>query len=176
MSDTFFNTVQNDVVVQLAYNLTVDGNELESDMLEYLHGHQNIIPGLEDALTGMDLGESRDVLVSAKDAYGEYDKEAVVLVTRESFPPNFEIKLGEPMRLRDAQGHIFTGIATALTEENVELDLNHPLAGKDLHFTVTILGIRAASIEELEAGSLQTGCGSCGSDGCSADCSDGCCC
>ncbi|MFZ3071070.1 MAG: peptidylprolyl isomerase [Anaerolineaceae bacterium] len=171
MDDNTFNTVQNDTVVQLAYNLTVDSEELESDVLEYLHGHENIIPGLEDALTGLQVGDTRDVLVQASDGYGEYDPEAIVLVTRESFPPNFEIRLGEPMRLRDAEGHIFTGIATALNEDTVELDLNHPMAGKNLQFTVTVLSVRPASEDELAAGSLQQSCDTCGSE----DCSSGCC-
>ena len=171
MTEQNMNTIQNDTVVQLAYNLLVDGEEIESDVLEYLHGHENIIPGLENALTGLQVGDTKEVLVRAEDAYGEFDPDAVVMVTRASFPPDFEIRLGEPMRLRDANGHVFTGVATALYEDSVELDLNHPMAGKDLQFTVTVLGIRPATDAELAAGRLISGCdGSC-EDGCS----DGCC-
>ena len=171
MTEQNMNTIQNDAVVQLAYNLVVDGEEIESDVLEYLHGHENIIPGLENALTGLQVGDTKEVLVRAEDAYGEFDSDAVVMVTRASFPPDFEIRLGEPMRLRDANGHVFTGVATALYEDSVELDLNHPMAGKDLQFTVTVLGIRPATDVELAAGRLISGCdGSC-EDGCS----DGCC-
>jgi FKBP-type peptidyl-prolyl cis-trans isomerase SlyD len=140
-------------------------------VVEYLHGHENIITGLENALTGLQVGDTKEVLVRAEDAYGEFDPDAVVMVTRASFPPDFEIRLGEPMRLRDANGHVFTGVATALYEDAVELDLNHPMAGKDLQFTVTVLGIRPATDAELAAGRLISGCdGSC-EDGCS----DGCC-
>jgi FKBP-type peptidyl-prolyl cis-trans isomerase SlyD len=119
----------------------------------------------------LQVGDTKEVLVRAEDAYGEFDPDAVVMVTRASFPPDFEIRLGEPMRLRDANGHFFTGVATALYEDSVELDLNHPMAGKDLQFTVTVLGIRPATDVELAAGRLISGCdGSC-EDGCS----DGCC-
>lgn len=86
MTENILNAVQDDAVVQLAYNLVVDGEEIESEVLEYLHGHQNIIPGLENALTGLEVGDSKEVLVLAEDAYGEFDPEAVVLVTRKSFP------------------------------------------------------------------------------------------
>ncbi|HOT26224.1 MAG: peptidylprolyl isomerase [Chloroflexi bacterium] len=170
MTEKILNAVQDDTVVQLAYNLVVDGEEIEFEVLEYLHGHQNIIPGLENALTGLAVGESKEVLVLAEDAYGEFDPDAVVLVSRKSFPPDFEIRLGEPMNLRDASGHVFTGVATALTDETVELDLNHPMAGKDLQFTVTILGIRPATELEIQNGRLGMSC-----DSCSDGCSDGCC-
>ena len=170
MTENILNPVQDDAVVQLAYNLVVDGEEIESEVLEYLHGHQNIIPGLENALTGLEVGDSKEVLVLAEDAYGEFDPDAVVQVTRKSFPPDFDIRLGEPMHLRDANGHVFTGVATALTDENVELDLNHPMAGKDLQFTVTILGIRPATEQEIQNGGLSHAC-----EGCGEGCSDGCC-
>ena len=71
MTEQNMNTIQNDTVVQLAYNLLVDGEEIESDVLEYLHGHENIITGLENALTGLQVGDTKEVLVRAEDAYGE---------------------------------------------------------------------------------------------------------
>ena len=61
MTEQELSTVQNDAVVQMAYNLTVDGEEIESNTMEYLHGHGNIIPGLETPMTGMKLGESKDI-------------------------------------------------------------------------------------------------------------------
>lgn len=177
MEENELSAVQSDAVVQIAYNLTIDGEELESDVLEYLHGFGNIIPGLEEALTGMKIGESKDIHIEAAKAYGDYDNEMVLGVSRESFPPDFEIRLGEPMRLRDAEGHVFQGVATALSEDTVELDLNHPLAGKDLDFSVTVLALRPASDEELEHGHIHSGCESCsgGEDCAGGECSDGCC-
>ncbi len=175
MEETKQNTIKNDHVVQIAYNLTVDGKEVESDLLEYLHGRGNIIPGLEKPLEGAKVGDTLEVIAKAEDAYGEFDPDSVITVSRDSFPPNFEIRLGEAMRLRDAEGHIFQGVATALTDETVELDLNHPMAGKDLVFKVTVLSVRPATEQEKAAGHLQYGgCAGC-SSGCGDDCGDSCC-
>jgi len=151
------DTIQNDLVVQIAYNLNVDGEEIESDLLEYLHGHGNIIPGLEGPLTGAKVGDTLEVIAKAKDAYGEFDPDSIITVSRESFPPDFEIRLGEAMRLSDAAGHVFQGVAVAISEDTVELDLNHPMAGKDLHFKVTVLAVRPATEEEKASGHLQYG-------------------
>lgn len=171
MEEKTLDTIQNDYVVQIAYNLNVDGEEVESDLLEYLHGHGNIIPGLEQPLTGAKVGDKLEVIAKAADAYGEFDPESVITVSRESFPPDFEIRLGEGMRLRDAAGHIFQGVATAITEDSVELDLNHPMAGKDLRFNVSVLSVRPATEVEIAAGHLHYG----GCEGCSSDCGEGCC-
>ena len=170
MEEKTLDTIQNDHVVQIAYNLNVDGEEIESDLLEYLHGHGNIIPGLEQPLTGAKLGDTLEVIAKAEDAYGEFDPDAVITVSRESFPEGFEIRLGKAMRLRDGAGHIFQGVATALTDDSVELDLNHPMAGKDLHFKVTVLAIRPGTEEEIAEGHLHYG----GCESCSSDCGDGC--
>ena len=102
MEEKKLDTIQNDHVVQIAYNLNVEGEEVESDLLEYLHGHGNIIPGLEDPLTGAKVGDTLEVIAKAEDAYGEFDPDSVITVSRESFPADFEIHLGEAMRLRDA--------------------------------------------------------------------------
>ena len=170
MEEKKLDTIQNDHVVQIAYNLNVEGEEVESDLLEYLHGHGNIIPGLEDPLTGAKVGDTLEVIAKAEDAYGEFDPDSVITVSRESFPADFEIHLGEAMRLRDATGHVFQGVATALSEDSVELDLNHPMAGKDLHFNVTVLSVRPATEAEKAAGHLHYG----GCEGCGSDCGDGC--
>ncbi len=167
-------TIQNDTVVQIAYNLTVEGEEVESNLLEYLQGHGNIIPGLEKGLAGMQEGERKAIHVAAADAYGELDPKMVIEVNRESFPEDFEIRLGEPMNLRDASGNVFQAVATALSENSVELDMNHPMAGKDLDFQVTVLSIRPATEEEIAHGHLHyahNGCSDCSSD----DCAPGCC-
>ena len=177
METKVITNIENDTVVQMAYNLTVNGEEVESDSLEYLHGHQNLISGLENALTGMKIGDVKEVHVAAVDAYGEFDENMVAVLNRESFPPDFEIQLGQTMRMRDNEGHVFSGIATAMDEETVEVDMNHPMAGKDLDFKVTILDIRPATEDEINAGIIGSdgcSCESCG-DGCGDGCSSGCC-
>lgn len=172
MSENEITTIQDNAVVQIAYNLTVDGEEVESNTLEYLHGHGNIIAGLETPITGMQVGETRDIVAKAKDAYGEFDLDQVIKVGHEAFPPEFEIKLNEPMRLRDSSGHMFEAVATAIGEDFVELNMNHAMAGKDLTFNVTILSIRPATEDEIAAGRLGGGCASCQD----SSCGDGGCC
>ncbi|NLB70813.1 MAG: peptidylprolyl isomerase [Chloroflexi bacterium] len=171
------DTIQNDTVVQIAYNLTVEGEEVESNLLEYLQGHGNIIPGLETALLGLQEGERKHVVVAAEQAYGAFDPALVLNVNRSSFPDDFEIHLGQPMNLRDASGNVFQAVATALSEDSVELDMNHPMAGKVLEFQVTVLSIRPASEEEIAHGHLHyaNGCAGCSSDDCGPGCDPGCC-
>ena len=157
----------NNVVVTLDYHLEVDGQEIDSGPIQFLHGHGNIIPGLEREIEGMALGEEKDVFVESKDAYGEYDPEMEIDLPLSSFPEDFEIKLGHPMRLQDDKGHAFTGVALAMTDETVKINLNHPLAGKDLLFKTAVLDLRHATEEEIKMGRLSSGCSGCSSDDCS---------
>jgi len=160
--------VEENAVVEMNYMLTVEGEIADEGELEYLQGHGNIIAGLEAGLLGAKVGETREVHVLAADAYGEHDPKRVLPVNRSSFPEDFEFKLGEPMRIRDASGLVFQAIPVSLSEDIVELDLNHPMAGKDLDFKVTILNIRPATEEEIANGSLHFG----GCAGCSHGCDD----
>ena len=160
--------VEENTVVEMTYVLTVEGEIADEGTLEYLQGHGNIIAGLEAGLEGAKVGETREVHVPAKDAYGEHDPKRVLPVNRNSFPEDFEFKLGEMLRIRDASGHVFQAIPVAVSEETVDLDLNHPMAGKDLDFKVTILSVYPATEEQIAAGSVRLG----GCAGCHADCSD----
>ncbi len=140
-------------VVAMDYTLRVDGEIADSseghEPLEFLQGVGNIIPGLESALYGMAVGESKKVIVSAADGYGEFDAEALVEVPRAEFPPQIPIELGIELQVRGQDGETMHGHISKVGEETVELDFNHPLAGKELHFDVTITALREASDEEL---------------------------
>jgi FKBP-type peptidyl-prolyl cis-trans isomerase SlyD len=161
--------VEKDIVVTLDYSLEVNGSEIDNGPIQYIQGHGNIIPGLENEVEGMALGEEKEVLVKAQDAYGEYDPELEVEVSLKSFPEDFEIKLGEPMRLQDSQGHVFTGVAVAISDDYVKMNLNHPLAGKDLLFKTKVIDLRPATEDEISRGSLPQGCSGCSSSDC-GDC------
>jgi FKBP-type peptidyl-prolyl cis-trans isomerase SlyD len=117
----------------------------------------------------MKLGEKKEILVKAKEAYGSYDPDLEIDVALSSFPDDFEIKLGQPMRLQDEKGHTFTGVAMAISDDTVKLNLNHPLAGKDLLFKTKVKELRPATDEEIERGSLASNCSGCSSNDCS-DC------
>lgn len=90
-------TVQDGQVVSMEYSLHVDGETIDSSQgrepLEFLQGAGNIIPGLEDELYGMEIGETKNVIVAAEDGYGELDPDAFIDVPREQFPPKFRWRL-----------------------------------------------------------------------------------
>jgi len=169
MSENEVSTITKNVVVTLDYSLEIDGNQIDSGPIQFLHGYGNIIPGLENNVEGMTLGEEKEVALKAAEAYGEYDPEMEIDVPLTSFPEDFEIKLGHPMRLQDGEGHMFTGVAMAILDDVVKMNLNHPLAGKDLLFKTKVKSLRPATEKEIEQGCLSSGCSSCGSGGC-ADC------
>lgn len=169
MTEKETKIIEKNVVVTLDYDLQVDGNEIDSGPIQFLHGHGNIIPGLESELEGLKLGEEKEVLVKAENAYGIYDPDLEIEVPLQSFPEDFEIKLGRPMRLHDEEGHVFTGVAMAISNEFVTMNLNHPLAGKDLLFTTRVEDLREATDEEIERGRLASACSGCSADDCS-DC------
>ncbi len=150
-------TVTDGLVVSLDYTLRLDDGEIidtsEQEPLEYLQGHNQIIPGLERALSGMKVGESKEVIVAAADAYGEEDEDAYQLVERTLFPPEMELEEGMQLRMRDAQsGEAVDVVIAEVNESNVLLDFNHPLAGEELHFQVKVVGLRPATPEELAHG------------------------
>ncbi len=169
MTGQEITTVKKDVVVTMDYSLVVEGSEIDSGPIQFLHGHGNIISGLESEVDGMQLGEEKEIFVESENAYGTYDPEMEIEVPLSSFPEDFEIKLGHPMRLQDGQGRVYTGVAMAITDEAVTINLNHPLAGKNLHFKTKVTNLRPATQEELEQGRLGDACGSCSTGDCS-DC------
>lgn len=154
--------IAQDVVVSLHYKLRLDdGNLVEEsetdDPLVYLHGHQNIIPGLESALGGMAVGEKKMVTVEAADAYGEYDSDDVESVPRSQLPKDFDPVVGEMISVRDQEGNPYFAQVAEVGTDEIMLDFNHPMAGKRLHFEVTITTLRAATAEELEHGHVHDG-------------------
>lgn len=151
------DVVGKDMVVGLDYVLRVQGGqEVDSsdadDPLEYLHGHNNIIPGLENELTGLKVGDSKDVTVSPADGYGDFDEEAVGEYPRGSFPPDLNLQVGGMLEVRDPEGG--SGLATVqeVDDDSVTLNFNHPLAGETLHFAVKVVSVREATQEELAHG------------------------
>lgn len=166
MTEKEVTTIEKGVVVTMDYSLEIDGKEIDSGPIQFLHGYGNIIPGLESEVEGMSLGEEKAVFVKAEDSYGEYNPELEINVPLSSFPEDFEIKLGHPMRIQDGEGNIFTGVAMSITDTSVELNLNHPLAGKDLHFMTKVTDLRAATALEKEQGRLSSECSSCSSFDC----------
>ena len=153
--------VQDGQVVSMDYTLRVDGEVLDSSAgqapLEFLQGAGNIIPGLEQELYGMALGESKTVIVQPEDGYGTLDPDAFVDVPRDQFPANIPMEVGVEIQVTDENGQPMNARIDTVGDENVTLDFNHPLAGKELHFEATIVGLRDASDEETQHGHVHNG-------------------
>jgi FKBP-type peptidyl-prolyl cis-trans isomerase SlyD len=150
--------VVNEVVVQLEYTLRLDDGEIvestdEDGPIEFLQGAGEIIPGLEQALYGMHVGEAKEVSVDPEQGYGEYDAEAYEVVPLDIFPEDVDLELGMPVELYDEENdETLEGFVTEVRTDSVLLDMNHPLAGETLFFTVKVVGVRPATPEELAHG------------------------
>lgn len=146
-------TVQDKVVVSMDYVLRVDGEAIEKTEpghpVQFIQGLGQIIPGLEREMYGMRVGESKDVDVTAQDGYGVMDEEAYAEIPREEFPDDIPLEPGVEILLRDDEGDEQEAYIISVTDGIVHLNLNHPLAGNDLSFTVKVVALREASEEEL---------------------------
>lgn len=147
--------VTSDLVVAIEYKLTVDGEMIDSSddgPLEYLHGHANIIYGLEKELTGMKIGETKKVEVAPEEGYGELDPEAVLKVSRSEFPDDVPLEPGIELEVTDDDGDMMFATIMEVGEKNVLLDTNHPLAGQTLFFEVKVVDLRKAEEAEIQHG------------------------
>jgi len=143
-------------VVSFNYTLTDDdGNTIDTNEghapLSYLHGYDNIIPGLESALEGAEVGFSQNVTVEPAEAYGEVDQEAIFEVSRDKFPPEMELAPGMQFAGETPSGDVPLTVVE-VRDDAVVVDANHPLAGTRLHFDVEVVDIREATDDELQAG------------------------
>lgn len=143
-------------VVTIHYTLrddsdTVIDRSLADEPLAYLHGHGNIIPGLERELAGRSAGERLTVRISAAEGYGEYDQQLVQRVARRSLKGIAGLKVGMHLQASTGQGPRAVTV-THIVGDMVTLDGNHPLAGKSLNFEVEIAAVRPATEEELAHG------------------------
>jgi FKBP-type peptidyl-prolyl cis-trans isomerase SlyD len=123
----------------------------DGDPMIYLHGAQNIIPGLEQALEGKAAGDEFVVTVESADAYGDYSEDRIQQVPIEAFEQMEKIEPGMEVSTQSDEGQI-TLMVTEVDETTVTVDANHPLAGKSLTFDVKVEAIRDASEEEIEHG------------------------
>lgn len=145
--------ISNDLVVEIHYTLTdSDGKELDSSKgngpLAYLHGKQNIIPGLENELTGKKVGDTFNVTIPASEAYGDREHKMIQSVPKSEFKDPSQIQLGIQF---EAQNGYFVTIIK-IENDHVVVDGNHPFAGLDLTFDVEVVGIREATETEVASG------------------------
>lgn len=147
--------IETNKVVTLEYTLkNASGEVLDTSRgdtpLQYLHGHGQIISGLEQALGGLSSGAELQVEISAAEAYGEYDPQKLLRVPRAQLPG--EVEEGMVLEANTPDGGVLLLRVTEIHPEEVVLDANHPLAGQTLHFDVSILAVRSATEEEIAHG------------------------
>jgi FKBP-type peptidyl-prolyl cis-trans isomerase SlyD len=148
--------IQKNKVVGIDYKLTdKDGNLIDSSTehgaLYYIQGTGNLIPGLEAALEGKNAGDSLKVAIPAKDAYGEVNPALCQIVPRTQFESNEGVELGMQFEVETEEGEVVVTV-TEINGETVTVDGNHPLAGMELHFDVTVKEVREATTEEMAHG------------------------
>ncbi|MGB0990287.1 peptidylprolyl isomerase [Arcobacter sp. CECT 8989] len=137
--------IESNQVVAMMYELKVDGEVVDSnigkDPLEFTYGTGQIIPGLESRIVELNEGDSKDITVPAAEAYGEYNEEAKQVLPKEQFG-DLELQVGMPLQGQGENGQPIQVIVTDIKEDgSVEVDFNHPLAGKELNFSITINSI-----------------------------------
>jgi FKBP-type peptidyl-prolyl cis-trans isomerase SlyD len=148
--------IANNTAVWLQYTLRDDAGEVldaseHDEPLVYIHGQGDIVPGLEKALQGKAVGSKFNVSVSPEEGYGAREDGKVQSVPRSAFEDDIEL---EPGMQFQAQGPEGVDIVTVVevSGDDVTIDANHPLAGKQLHFEIEVVNVRAATAEELEHG------------------------
>lgn len=149
-------TVQDGVVVTMEYTLTVDGEVLDTSdgvgPLQFLAGYDNIVPGLEREMIGMKIGDEKKVVVSPAEGYGEFEADAFMEVPRSDFPADMELEEGLELSVTDEDGASRYARVDKISDETIQLDFNHPLAGIELHFDVKVTALREPTEEELDHG------------------------
>lgn len=111
--------------------------------LAFTIGNGQVIPGFENGVIGMAAGDTKTVRIPCGDAYGERQDEGVMEVPRVEFPPNMPLEVGSSVQGQQQSGDVVTFTIVAVSDELVTLDANHPLAGKDLTFDLTLVSIES---------------------------------
>jgi FKBP-type peptidyl-prolyl cis-trans isomerase SlyD len=148
--------IAQDSVVTIHYTLKNDAGEVidssaSGEPLAYLHGHGNLVPGLERELAGKSTGDKLNVKVSAAEGYGEHDDRLVQRVPRRSLRGISNVSVGMRLHAQTEEGARAVTV-THIAGDMVTIDGNHPLAGMDLNFEIEITDVRKATEEELSHG------------------------
>jgi FKBP-type peptidyl-prolyl cis-trans isomerase SlyD len=173
-------------VVSVIYELTTNrsnGEVIESvtdeNPLTFISGTGNLLPAFEDQLTNLSIGEKFSFSIACDNAYGMPNEKAVIDLPLDAFYVEGKIdeelvQIGNIVPMRDQTGNRLNGKIIGVSENSVKMDFNHPLAGDDLHFQGTIVGVRLATEEEILHGHIhgENSCeaGGCGEEGHSCNC------
>ena len=132
--------------VKVHYTGTLsDNTEFDSSQggepLSFTIGQNMVIPGFENGVVGMKVGESKKVTIPADQAYGPYNNKLVAAVPRSQVPPELDVSVGMILQVRSTEGGLARAIVRDVSENEITLDLNHPLAGQDLTFEIELVEI-----------------------------------
>ena len=170
--------IQKDHVVGLAYELTVDGNIVDSapenQPLEYIHGNNMLIPRFEEEVDGKAAGEEFAFTLSPAEGYGEHDPRMRFDIPKESFAVDGVVRedllvVGRVIPMLNSAGQVCHAQIIEVKDNDVTVDFNHPMAGKTLNFKGKVVSVREATEEELKHASHQCDCSDC-SDDCGCGC------
>lgn len=139
-----------DYVLKDETGTVIDSSEGHAGMV-YLHGANNIVPGLEKALEGKSTGDTLQTVVSAEEGYGERSEAMMQTVPKEAFG-DAEVTVGAQYHAESPEGEPIAITVKEINNDEVVIDGNHPLAGVNLHFDVTVTDVRDATEEELAHG------------------------
>ena len=117
---------------------TVFDTSADREPLQFTVGEGQLIPDFEQAVVGMNPGESKTIQITSENAYGPHHEEMIMVVNRSEFPEDLEPKVDQMLQVRQQDGQTFAVKVTAVSESKVTLDANHPLAGKDLTFDIQL--------------------------------------
>lgn len=179
--------IENQKVVKAIYEMYVDGEEGKEEMIEkatiktplmYCQGEGMMLPKFEEALAGLEEGDKFDFRIACEDAYGEYDEAGLMELDKHMFynvDGEFDsdrVYVGNIIPMKTTDGQIINAQVAKVSPMKVTIDLNHPLAGENLHFIGEIVEVRDADPAELEA-IRHHGCGGCHGN-CDGNCDGGC--
>jgi FKBP-type peptidyl-prolyl cis-trans isomerase SlyD len=149
--------IQTGRIVSIEYSVTLaDGEIVEATEtgtpVQYLHGAGMLLPSLEQNLEDLEEGEAREFVIEAVDAYGERDESNVITLPRTLFPSTVDLSVGARLAARTTGGETYPLTVREVFPDRVIVDLNHPLAGKSLHFEVQVRQVRTAGTDEVFVG------------------------
>ena len=120
---------------------TVFDSSREREPLEFKLGEGKLIPGFEKAVVGMNVGDTSKVTIPSDEAYGEKREDRVIDVDRGQIPPDIKPEVGQQLQIQQKDGGTIPVVITEVTDETVQLDANHPLAGQDLTFEIEVVDV-----------------------------------
>ena len=120
---------------------TVFDTSREREPLEFTLGEGKLIPGFEKAVVGMKVGDTSKVTIPSDEAYGEKREDMVIDVDKGQIPPDIKPEVGQQLQVQQKDGGAIPVVITEITDETVQLDANHPLAGQDLTFEIEVVEV-----------------------------------